>query len=219
MISSALFHFIIPTIYSAHTLFCIQADSSCEKLSFGQKCIMNTATDKVSQNLNCSNLEARNLCPRIKNFADAMIKLRGLYSVKLYDQSWKIKDELEAFPRPPIGKSHTIFQKAALVRIRSKIRGDLKAMWEAVVMAISLEQELFYALEMYDLPIHKDDYITALLEALNEAGQISDSAAVSDGREIYDNLAPQFRVIRELGFEPSIHETIQSEYFGLRTRK
>lgn len=169
--------------------------------------------------LNCSLLEARNLLPRALAFAERLTELTTLYSIEIYDLSWKLKYELKNFPREPEGAFQQIKHNAALAKLRGKISGELKTMWETAVAARQTEQELFYALEVYDLPIDPAAFITTLLEALNEAGELRDPQAVRDGREIYENLAFKSGVLRPFGLQPHIYDTIESRFYYTYERK
>jgi len=167
----------------------------------------------LTERLQCSELEARSLKPRGLAFAEKLVALTKAYSVEHYDLSWKIKDELDAFPREPDGVLQKLRHKATLARLRAKISGDLKAMWVTAVEARRIEQELFYALEVYDLPIDPRTFITTLLKAMNEQGDLPDPKAVSDGREIYENLAFKDGVLRAFNLRPAVHDTITSRYY------
>ena len=136
-----------------------------------------------------------------------------------YDLSWKLKRELGDFPREPEGTFQKLKHKASLAKLKAPITGDLKAMWETAVAARRIEQELFYALEVYDLPIEPEIYVTTLLEALNEAGELRNPVAVSEGREIYENLAFKSGVLRTFGLQPPVHETIESRFYYTYERK
>lgn len=85
--------------------------------------------------------------------------------------------------------------------------------------ARQIEQELFYALDVYDLPIDPATYITALLDALKQAGELRDPQAVRDGREIYENLAFKSGVLRPFGLQPPIYDTIESRFYYTYERK
>lgn len=176
-------------------------------------------TEYLTQKLGCSDLEARNILPRATAFVDLLMKLTTLYSVEHYDLSWKLKYELEAFPREPEGTFQKLKHKAALAKLKGKFSGDLKTMWETAVAARRIEQELFYALDVYDLPIDPAVYLTVLLEALNEAGALDDPQAARDGREIYENLAFKSGVLEPFGLQPPIHDTIESRFYYTYTRK
>jgi len=145
--------------------------------------------------------------------ANNFVVLAAVYSVAHYDLSWKLKYEIDNFPREPDGTFAKLKHKASLVKLRGQISGDLRAMWETAVAARQIEQELFYALEVYDLPINPDIYITTWLEALNEAGELTDPQAVRDGREIYENLAFKSGVLKTFRLQPEVHETIESRYY------
>lgn len=173
----------------------------------------------LTERLQCSELEARSLKPRGLAFAEKLTALTKVYSVDHYDLSWKLKFEIDKFPREPDGTFEKLRHKATLARLRTKISGDLKAMWITAVEARQMEQELFYALEVYDLPIDPEAFITILLEALNDAGALRNPQAVRDGREIYENLAFKSGVLRTFDLQPPIHDTIESSHYYTYERK
>lgn len=153
------------------------------------------------------------------SFSELLTRLTALYSVEHCDLSWKLKHELENFPREPEGTFQKLKHKAGLAKLRAQISGDIKDMWQTAVAARKIEQELFYALEVYDLSIEPSAFITTLLEALNEAGELRDAQAVRDGREIYENLAFKSGVLQPFGLQTPIYDTIESRFYYTYERK
>ena len=170
-----------------------------------------TALETFANRLQCTGLEARDLAEKGQAFAAVLVRLQAAYRTAHLDRSIRVYDALTALEaKRPSGEPFTTWQKLQRQKLWLSVGGEAKILWTTHREALVLYQELEFGRALFNLAIDKDHWVTALIEALHQAGWLPEPPAVAAGRDIYDRLNAHYyqQVADKLGLAQPAEERL-----------